>query len=199
MNIAPRGGACWASIPMPEKSLSGEILAHPRNKVGVRQCHANAMYHMPRILWRPTKSTQAHVAVKDTTPGEAVKINRTNAHELLHAGWFVLLLLCNAVRGETIAAEDIMHDIGAISAMSSDSQAMGRVGEVITRTWQTADKASETANHPFPVVSESFGREVPRNIVVLSARDLLALYVDLRAGGALRVEQKWVDFYQITL
>lgn len=43
-------------------------------------------------------------------------------------------------RGETIAAEDIMHDIGAISAMSSDSQAMGRVGEVITRTWQTADK-----------------------------------------------------------
>lgn len=44
------------------------------------------------------------------------------------------------VRGETIAAEDIMHDIGAISAMSSDSQAMGRVGEVITRTWQTADK-----------------------------------------------------------
>ncbi|CBN76561.1 urease [Ectocarpus siliculosus] len=44
------------------------------------------------------------------------------------------------IRGETIAAEDIMHDIGAISAMSSDSQAMGRVGEVITRTWQTADK-----------------------------------------------------------
>lgn len=44
------------------------------------------------------------------------------------------------LRGETIAAEDIMHDIGAISAMSSDSQAMGRVGEVITRTWQTADK-----------------------------------------------------------
>lgn len=43
-------------------------------------------------------------------------------------------------RGETIAAEDIMHDMGAISVMSSDSQAMGRVGEVITRTWQTADK-----------------------------------------------------------
>jgi len=44
------------------------------------------------------------------------------------------------IRGETIAAEDVLHDMGAISIMSSDSQAMGRVGEVITRTWQTADK-----------------------------------------------------------
>jgi urease alpha subunit len=44
------------------------------------------------------------------------------------------------IRKETIAAEDILHDIGAISIISSDSQAMGRVGEVITRTWQTADK-----------------------------------------------------------
>ncbi|MGG5823233.1 urease subunit alpha [Falsiroseomonas sp. HW251] len=44
------------------------------------------------------------------------------------------------IRRETIAAEDILHDIGAISMMSSDSQAMGRVGEVITRTWQTAHK-----------------------------------------------------------
>jgi urease subunit alpha len=44
------------------------------------------------------------------------------------------------IRRETIAAEDILHDIGAISMMSSDSQAMGRVGEVIMRTWQTADK-----------------------------------------------------------
>ena len=44
------------------------------------------------------------------------------------------------IRRETIAAEDILHDIGALSMMSSDSQAMGRLGEVITRTWQTADK-----------------------------------------------------------
>jgi urease subunit alpha len=44
------------------------------------------------------------------------------------------------IRGETIAAEDILHDLGAISMMSSDSQAMGRIGEVIARTWQTADK-----------------------------------------------------------
>ena len=44
------------------------------------------------------------------------------------------------IRRETIAAEDILHDIGAFSILSSDSQAMGRVGEVITRTWQTAHK-----------------------------------------------------------
>src|SRR5499425_1125836 len=59
------------------------------------------------------------------------------------------------IRKETMAAEDILHDLGAISIMSSDSQAMGRVGEVIVRTWQTADKmkkqfgrlAEETGNN----------------------------------------------------
>jgi len=44
------------------------------------------------------------------------------------------------IRKETIAAEDILHDLGALSIVSSDSQAMGRIGEVIIRTWQTADK-----------------------------------------------------------
>jgi urease subunit alpha len=47
------------------------------------------------------------------------------------------------IRGETIAAEDVLHDLGAISMMSSDSQAMGRVGEVVMRTWQTAHKMKE--------------------------------------------------------
>jgi len=47
------------------------------------------------------------------------------------------------IRRETIAAEDILHDLGAFSIMSSDSQAMGRVGEVILRTWQTADKMKQ--------------------------------------------------------
>jgi urease subunit alpha len=47
------------------------------------------------------------------------------------------------IRKETIAAEDILHDLGAISMMSSDSQAMGRVGEVIIRTWQTAHKMKQ--------------------------------------------------------
>ncbi|WOB09500.1 urease subunit alpha [Piscinibacter gummiphilus] len=47
------------------------------------------------------------------------------------------------IRRETIAAEDILHDVGVFSMMSSDSQAMGRVGEVIIRTWQTADKMKQ--------------------------------------------------------
>jgi urease subunit alpha len=47
------------------------------------------------------------------------------------------------IRGETIAAEDVLHDLGALSIISSDSQAMGRVGEVICRTWQTAAKMKE--------------------------------------------------------
>ena len=58
------------------------------------------------------------------------------------------------IRPETIAAEDLLHDLGAISMMSSDSQAMGRIGEVITRTWQTAHKMKvqfgklEGGSHP---------------------------------------------------
>ena len=51
------------------------------------------------------------------------------------------------IRRETIAAEDILHDMGAISIMSSDSQAMGRVGEVIIRTWQTAHKMKVQRGH----------------------------------------------------
>ena len=47
------------------------------------------------------------------------------------------------IRGETIAAEDVLHDLGAISIISSDSQAMGRIGETITRTWQTAHSMAE--------------------------------------------------------
>ena len=57
------------------------------------------------------------------------------------------------IRRETIAAEDILHDLGAFSMMSSDSQAMGRVGEVVTRTWQTAHKM-KVQRGPLPRDSE---------------------------------------------
>ncbi|SED80506.1 urease subunit alpha [Pseudomonas coleopterorum] len=57
------------------------------------------------------------------------------------------------IRRETIAAEDILHDLGAFSMISSDSQAMGRVGEVITRTWQTADKMKKQRG-PLPEDAE---------------------------------------------
>lgn len=52
------------------------------------------------------------------------------------------------IRGETIAAEDVLHDIGALSMYSSDSQALGRVGEVTTRAWQTADKMKKMSGRP---------------------------------------------------
>jgi urease subunit alpha len=54
------------------------------------------------------------------------------------------------IRRETIAAEDILHDLGAFSMISSDSQAMGRVGEVITRTWQSAHKMKVQRGHLLP-------------------------------------------------
>ncbi len=57
------------------------------------------------------------------------------------------------IRGETIAAEDILHDLGVFSMFSSDSQAMGRVGEVILRTWQTADKMKKQRG-PLPEDSD---------------------------------------------
>jgi urease subunit alpha len=51
------------------------------------------------------------------------------------------------IRPETIAAEDILHDLGVFSMISSDSQAMGRIGEVVTRTWQTAHKMKTQFEH----------------------------------------------------
>ncbi|KTT43570.1 urease subunit alpha [Pseudomonas oryzihabitans] len=60
------------------------------------------------------------------------------------------------IRRETIAAEDILHDLGAFAMISSDSQAMGRVGEVITRTWQTADKMKKQRG---PLPEDSAGND----------------------------------------
>jgi urease subunit alpha len=60
------------------------------------------------------------------------------------------------IRPETIAAEDVLHDLGALSMMSSDSQAMGRIGEVICRTWQTADKMKRQRG---PLAGEAAGAD----------------------------------------
>jgi urease subunit alpha len=60
------------------------------------------------------------------------------------------------IRPETIAAEDVLHDLGAFSMMSSDSQAMGRIGEVICRTWQTADKMKRQRG---PLPGEQVGND----------------------------------------
>jgi len=91
---------------------------------------------------------QANVLPSSTNPTRPYTVNTIDEH-------LDMLMVCHhldpsiaedvafaesRIRRETIAAEDILHDIGAFSMMSSDSQAMGRVGEVVIRTWQTAHK-----------------------------------------------------------
>jgi urease subunit alpha len=91
---------------------------------------------------------EANVLPSSTNPTRPFTVNTLDEH-------LDMLMVCHhldasiaedlafaesRIRRETIAAEDILHDLGAISMMSSDSQAMGRIGEVITRTWQTAHK-----------------------------------------------------------
>jgi urease subunit alpha len=90
----------------------------------------------------------AHVLPSSTNPTRPYTVNTIDEH-------LDMLMVCHhldpgipedvafaesRIRRETIAAEDILHDLGAFSMISSDSQAMGRVGEVITRSWQTAHK-----------------------------------------------------------
>src|SRR5207248_6684953 len=78
------------------------------------------------------------------------------------------------IRAETIAAEDVLHDLGAISMMSSDSQAMGRIGEVIIRTWQTADKMKRQRG---PLPGETAGddnRRVKRYIAKYTINPAIA-------------------------
>src|SRR6185312_15622175 len=89
-----------------------------------------------------------HVLPSSTNPTRPYTVNTVDEH-------LDMLMVCHhlspgiaedvafaesRIRPETIAAEDVLHDLGAISMMSSDAQAMGRIGEVILRTWQTADK-----------------------------------------------------------
>src|SRR6201984_334268 len=91
---------------------------------------------------------EANVIPASTTPTRPYTINTTDealdmvmvTHHLDRRIPEDVAFAESRIRKETIAAEDILHDLGAISIMSSDSQAMGRIGEVIIRTWQTADK-----------------------------------------------------------
>jgi urease subunit alpha len=104
--------------------------------------------HAPDII---KIASHANVLPSSTNPTRPYTVNTVDEH-------LDMLMVCHhldpgiaediafaesRIRRETIAAEDILHDIGAFSMMSSDSQAMGRVGEVIIRTWQTAHKMRE--------------------------------------------------------
>jgi urease subunit alpha len=94
---------------------------------------------------------EAHVLPSSTNPTRPFTVSTLDEH-------LDMLMVCHhldraipedvafaesRIRGETIAAEDVLHDMGAISIISSDSQAMGRIGETITRTWQTAHSMAE--------------------------------------------------------
>src|SRR5213075_267944 len=101
--------------------------------------------HAPDII---KACGEANVLPSSTNPTRPYTVNTVDEH-------LDMLMVCHhldpgiaedvafaesRIRRETIAAEDILHDLGAMSMISSDSQAMGRVGEVIMRTWQTAHK-----------------------------------------------------------
>jgi urease subunit alpha len=104
--------------------------------------------HAPDII---KIASHANVLPSSTNPTRPYTINTVDEHldmlmvcHHLDAGIAEDIAFAESrIRRETIAAEDILHDIGAFSMMSSDSQAMGRVGEVIIRTWQTAHKMRE--------------------------------------------------------
>ena len=95
------------------------------------------------------------------------------------------------IRRETIAAEDVLHDLGAISMMSSDSQAMGRVGEVIIRTWQTAHKMKVQRGALAGDSARADNQRVKRYIAKYTINPALANGI-AHAVGSLEVG-KWAD------
>lgn len=78
------------------------------------------------------------------------------------------------IRAETIAAEDILHDMGAISIISSDSQAMGRIGEVISRTWQTAHKMKSQRGSFGPSAADNDNLRIRRYIAKYTINPAIA-------------------------
>ncbi len=108
--------------------------------------------HAPDII---RAASELNILPSSTNPTRPFTINTIDEH-------LDMLMVCHhldssipedvafadsRIRPETIAAEDILHDLGVFSMISSDSQAMGRVGEVIIRTWQTADKMKNQRGH----------------------------------------------------
>jgi urease subunit alpha len=95
------------------------------------------------------------------------------------------------IRRETIAAEDILHDIGAISMMSSDSQAMGRPGEVILRTWQTAHKMKQQRGPLAPDDGRNDNFRIRRYIAKYTINPAIAHGIADHVGSV--EEGKWAD------
>ena len=125
--------------------VEDSIAAFKGRTIHTFHCEGAGGGHAPDIL---KVVGEANVLPSSTNPTRPYTVNTLEEH-------VDMLMVCHhldasiaedlafaesRIRKETIAAEDILHDLGAISIMSSDSQAMGRVGEVVLRTWQTAHK-----------------------------------------------------------
>ena len=87
------------------------------------------------------------------------------------------------IRRETIAAEDILHDVGAFSIIASDSQAMGRVGEVLIRTWQTADKMKRQRGRLPEETGENDNERVKRYVAKYTINPAIAHGIDAEIGS----------------
>jgi urease subunit alpha len=87
------------------------------------------------------------------------------------------------IRAETIAAEDVLHDIGALSMYSSDSQAMGRVGEVTTRAWQTADKMKKMTGRLKEEYEENDNLRVKRYLAKLTINPAITHGISTYVGS----------------
>ncbi|MEW9700663.1 urease subunit alpha [Paenibacillus sp. SI8] len=125
--------------------------------------------HAPDII---SAAAELNVLPSSTNPTRPYTINTIEEH-------LDMLMVCHhldsripedvafadsRIRPETIAAEDILHDLGVFSMISSDSQAMGRVGEVIIRTWQTADKMKKQRGPLAPDTEENDNFRIKRYI-----------------------------------
>jgi len=144
--------------------------------------------HAPDII---KAAAYANVLPSSTNPTRPYTVNTIDEH-------LDMLMVCHhldpaiaediafaesRIRRETIAAEDILHDIGAFSMMSSDSQAMGRVGEVIIRTWQTAHKMREQRGALGPDASRADNARVKRYVAKYTINPAITHGIAHRVGS----------------
>ncbi|WP_224823456.1 urease subunit alpha [Cognatishimia sp. MH4019] len=134
---------------------------------------------------------EEHVIPSSTNPTRPYTVNTIEEH-------LDMLMVCHhldksipedvafaesRIRRETIAAEDILHDMGAFSIIASDSQAMGRVGEVIIRTWQTADKMKKQRGRLAEETGENDNARVKRYVAKYTINPAIAHGVSTHIGS----------------
>ncbi len=134
---------------------------------------------------------EEHVLPSSTNPTRPFTVNTLEEH-------LDMLMVCHhldksipedvafaesRIRRETIAAEDILHDMGAFSTIASDSQAMGRVGEVLIRTWQTADKMKKQRGRLAEEIGENDNFRVRRYIAKYTINPAIAHGVSTHIGS----------------